>query len=87
MSIELFTKPGSTVDYKEATDILFKRVTAASLAEALGVSANAIARARLDSTTRDFRPAPASWAKAVALLAEERANELLKLKADLDNAD
>lgn len=73
------------VDYKEATDRLFERITATDLATELGVSQNAVARARLDPTTRDFRPPHSGWRAAVARLADQRANELLKLKAVLEN--
>ena len=72
------------VDYKEATDRLFKRITAADLARELGVSQNAVARARLDPATRDYRPPPANWQAAVAGLADHWAGELLKLKDDLE---
>lgn len=72
------------VDYKEATDKLMKRITAADLADELGVSQNAIARARLDPMTRDFRPPPADWAAAVARLAGRRAEELLKLQREIE---
>ena len=75
---------GEHVDYKEATDRLFGRITATDLADELGVSQNAVARARLDPTTRDFRPPPAGWRTAVARLAGERAEELLKLKAEIE---
>jgi hypothetical protein len=71
------------VDYKNATDLLFERITAADLAEQLGVSQNAVARARLDPTTRDFRPPPFGWEEAVARLAAERASALLRLQDEL----
>ena len=71
------------MDYKEATDRLFERITAADLAEELGVSQNAVARARLDPTTRDYRPPPAGWRSAITRLAEARAAELIALKEDL----
>jgi hypothetical protein len=71
------------VDYKEATDRLFGRITAADLADELGVSQNAIARARLDPASRDFRPAPVGWQAAVARLAARRAAELHDLGEDL----
>ena len=67
------------MDYKEATDRLFERVTATDLAEELNVSQNAVARARLDPTTRDYRPPPASWRVAISQLARERATALLNL--------
>ena len=73
------------MDYKQATDRLFERITAADLAEELGASHNAIARARLDPSTRDYRPPPAGWEAAVAQLASERATELLNLKSQLES--
>jgi hypothetical protein len=72
------------VDYKEATDRLFERITAADLAEELGVSQNAVARARLEPTTRDYRPPAVGWQRAVARLAAKRAAELLTLKEELE---
>jgi hypothetical protein len=73
------------VDYKEMTDLLFKRITAGDLATKLGVSQNGVARARLDPATRDYRPPPAGWQNAVAALAGERAQELMRLKAILED--
>lgn len=75
------------MEYKEATDELFGRITASDLAEVLGVSQNAVARARLDPATRDYRPPPAGWQAAVARLAAEHAAKLLELKAELDGDD
>ena len=72
------------MDYKQATDRLLERVTTSDVARELGVSQNAIVRARLDPTTRDFRPPPAGWEAAVARLAGERAAELLTLKQELE---
>lgn len=74
------------MDYKEATDRLFERITAEDLAAELGVSPNAIARARLDPTTRGFRPPPGNWQGAVARLAGERAAALLQLKQQLEDS-
>lgn len=74
------------MDYKEATDQLFERITAADLAEELGVSQNAVARARLDPTTRDYRPPPTGWEAAIAQLAATRAATLLRLKAKLEGS-
>lgn len=72
------------MDYKEATDRLFERITAMDLATELGVSQNAVARARLEPTTRDFRPPPSGWRTAVARLAGERAEELQRLKREME---
>jgi methyltransferase (TIGR00027 family) len=74
------------VDYKEATDRLLERITTEDLASELGISQNAIARARLDPATRDFRPPPIGWQAAVARLAGERALRLLRLKTELTTA-
>ena len=71
------------MDYKQATDLLFERITAADLAEELRVSQNAVARARLDPTTRDYRPPPHRWESGVAQLAARRAAELLRLTEEL----
>ena len=72
------------MDYKEATDRLFERITAADLAGELGVSQNSVARARLDPATRDYRPPPTAWRAAIARLAGERAAALLELQAELE---
>ena len=72
------------MDYKLATDRLLERITTADLADELGVSQNAVARARLDPATRDFRPPPAGWEAAVARLAGKRAAELLDLQRALE---
>jgi hypothetical protein len=72
------------VDYKQATGLLFERITAADLAAELGVSQNAIARARLEPTTRDYRPPTVGWQDAVVRLAASRAAELLGLKEELE---
>src|SRR5215213_5636848 len=74
------------VDYKEATDRLLEQITTADLASELGVSQNAIACARLDPATRDFRPPPNGWQAAVARLAGERALRLLRLKTEMTGA-
>ncbi|HYH82824.1 MAG TPA: class I SAM-dependent methyltransferase [Longimicrobium sp.] len=74
------------MDYKEATDRLLERITTADLASELGTSQNAIARARLDPATRDFRPPPVGWQAAVARLAGERASQLLRLKTEMTGA-
>lgn len=64
------------MNYKEATDRLFERITAADLAHELGVSQNAVARARLDPETRDYRPPPTGWEVAAVRIIERRIVEL-----------
>jgi len=71
------------VDYKRATDRLFERITAEDLAAELGVSQNAVARARLDPATRGYRPPPADWERGAARLAGEQAARLLQLQEEL----
>jgi hypothetical protein len=85
LSIVNFTKE-HRVNYKEATDRLFERITAADLAEELGVSQNAVARARLDPTTRDFRPPPAGWEAAVARLAKKKTVAFQQLQQALEQS-
>lgn len=65
--------------FREATDLLFRTVTANDLAERLGVSRNTIARARMDSDNPNSRPAPPGWQDAVRELARERGAALLDL--------
>lgn len=72
------------MDYKRATDRLFERITAEDLAAELGVSRNSIARARLDPTTRGYRPPPADWKRGAARLAGEQAARLLQLQRELE---
>lgn len=83
----LFTKGlEEGVEYKEATDLLFARITATDVAEELGISHNAVVRARLNSSTRDYRPPPKGWQRVVAKLANQRAEELLELSRNLVNS-
>jgi hypothetical protein len=60
------------MDFKEATDGLFERISHDDLAEALGVSVASIRQARLDHSARAFREPPKDWRRAVIRLAEER---------------
>lgn len=75
------------MDYKEVTDRLFERITAADLAGELGVSQNAVARARLDPETRDYRPPPVGWEFAAARVAERRIAALNALVRELKSRD
>ena len=60
------------MNFKEATDALFERVTHEDLAEALGVSVPSIRQARLDGKALAFRQPPEGWEKAISRLAERR---------------
>jgi hypothetical protein len=60
------------MNFKEATDGLFDRISHEQLAEALGVSVAAIRQARLTPTAKAYRAAPREWQEAVIRLAEGR---------------
>lgn len=74
------------MNFKEATDLLIQKVTVADIAEACGSHVNSVERARLSPDTRHYREPPPAWAAAVARLARERGEELIKLAADLDKS-
>lgn len=61
-----------TMDFKEATDMLFGQVDHADLAEALGVSVATIRQARLNPGAKARRAPPKNWAFAVVRLAEQQ---------------
>lgn len=64
------------MDFKEATDILTRRITADEIADAAGVSISSIARARLDPSSSAHRSPPENWQPVLARLARERIREL-----------
>ena len=64
------------MDFKEATDILTRRITADEIAEAAGVSISSIARARLEPSSSAYRSPPENWQAVLARLARERIQEL-----------
>ncbi|HEX8321229.1 hypothetical protein [Longimicrobium sp.] len=72
------------MDFKEATDILTRRITADEIAEAAGVSISSIARARLDPASSAYRTPPENWRPALAQVARERIKMLDALLIDLD---
>jgi hypothetical protein len=61
------------MDFKEATDALFDRISHEELAESLGVSVAAIRQARLSSAAMAYRQPPPNWEKSVIRLAQKRA--------------
>lgn len=67
------------MDFKEATDILTRRITADDIAEAAGVSISTIARARLDPSSSAYRSPPENWRQTIATLAHARSSELAEL--------
>ena len=74
------------MDFRDASNALTQSCpTLADIAEAAGVSDNAIRRARLDPGSGDsYRRPPDGWQGAVAKLARERAAELVRLAEELE---
>jgi DNA-binding GntR family transcriptional regulator len=60
------------MNFKEATDGLFDRISHEELAEALGVSVASIRQARLSAVAKAYREPPRDWKGAVIRLAEKR---------------
>lgn len=73
------------MDFVEAMERLKRAVTDDEIAAATGVSANTIRRTRADPSTRNYRPPPANWRTILARLAQQRVQELLELKAELES--
>jgi hypothetical protein len=61
------------MNFREATDDLFRRVDQERLAETLGVSIASIRQARLRPEAAAHRSPPTNWREAVIKLAEEQA--------------
>ena len=74
------------MNFKDATDALFERVTHEDLAGALGVSVPSIRQARLNGKALAFRQPPEGWEAAVARLAEARGRHYLQLARKLKGA-
>lgn len=72
--------------FREATDILTRRITADEIAEAAGVSISSIARARLDPSSSAFRSPPENWRPALARLARERIRELANFADEMEHS-
>lgn len=72
------------MNFKEATDGLFKRVSHEELADQLGVSVAAIRQARLDPAAKAHRSPPNGWEKAVVELAENRIRHYHQLVGELE---
>jgi hypothetical protein len=60
------------MNFKEATDGLFDRISHEELARALGISVASIRQARLSPTANAYRKPPKEWESAVIRLAEKR---------------
>lgn len=74
------------MDFKEATDILTRRITADEIAEAAGVSISSIARARLDPSSSAYRSPPENWQPVLAKMARERIKVLATFVENLEDS-
>lgn len=72
------------MNFKEATDVLTRRITAYEIAEAAGVSISSIARARLDPTSPAYRSPPENWGTVLAQLARQRMRELAGFAEEME---
>ena len=72
------------MNFKEATDLLFRGATHSDLAAALGASIASIRQARLDPEAKAHRAPPPDWEKAVIKLAAERIREYRRLISALE---
>lgn len=72
------------MDFKQATDILTRRITADEIAEAADVSISSIARARLDPASPAYRSPPENWKPVLARLARERIRKLTDFAEELE---
>jgi hypothetical protein len=60
------------MNFNDATDRLFDRISHEELAEALGVSVASIRQARLRADARAYRAPPQGWEEAALRLAERQ---------------
>lgn len=75
------------MDFREAVTRLTERHTRADLARELGVSFASVKQALLPETSAATRPPPAGWPAVLARLADERAERLQELAAELRAAE
>jgi hypothetical protein len=68
----LLVKHSAYMNFKEATDGLFDRISHEELAEALGVSVASIRQARLPEAAKAYRHPPAGWQDKVIRMSERR---------------
>jgi len=71
------------MNFVKATTLLNGGPTLGVLADALGVTAVSLSRARTSRSNRFYRPPPDGWEAAVSKLAREQASVLNDLAAQL----
>jgi hypothetical protein len=74
----------AALNFRDATNQLTERITLPDIAIACGASVNSVERARLDPASKSHRNPPAQWRSAVAELARQRGEKLLKLAESLE---
>jgi hypothetical protein len=85
-SVKKRSDSGGALNFKEATDLLIKKVTVSDIAEACGSHVNSVERARLNPDTRHYREPPPGWVAVVARLARQRARQLIALAEKLERS-
>lgn len=73
-----------TVDFVDATDVIFAKIGPEDLAQILDCAPNSIRQARMDRGKAGYRSPPGNWENAVRRLAIARANRLMKLVSELE---
>lgn len=71
------------MNFKQATDALLESVTLQDLADAMGISLQAVRQARSSEGSGSHRPPPSDWERAVAKLASRRGARLQRLAFEL----
>ena len=71
------------MNFRQATDELLAGVTLEALAEAIGVSVQAVRQARAAEGTTAHRSPPPGWERAVIAVAVRRSRQLARLEARL----
>ena len=71
------------MNFQKATDALLESVTLEDLANAMGVSVQAVRQARAAEGSTSYRSPPEGWESAARRLAKMRATQLLRLASRL----
>jgi hypothetical protein len=72
------------MNFKEATDALFERISHEDLADALGVSVASIRQARLNPQARAYREPPVGWEEATLSLVRKRLAHYQRLVVQIE---
>ena len=71
------------MDFKQASDRLFDRISHEALANALDISVASVRQSRLGRSASAYRAPPKHWRRAVLQLAEERIAHYQRLIEEL----